>query len=138
MRTVILSCLILNLFLFAGSIVAASPQSAGSPSPSSGVIPTCTEKNSGPDCISPPRLISSSPPATYSEEARKAKIEGNCVVSVVVDKKGNPTNLRVIEGLGMGLDEKAIEAVKQWKFAPALKDGKPVVAQIAIQVSFHL
>lgn len=59
-------------------------------------------------------------------------------MSVVVDKKGNPTNLRVIEGLGMGLDEKAIEAVKQWKFAPALKDSKPVVAQIAIQVSFHL
>jgi len=58
---------------------------------------------------------------------------------LVVDEKGNPTNLRVISGLGMGLNEKAIEAVRGWKFEPALgKDGKPVAAKIFAEVSFHL
>jgi TonB family protein len=58
---------------------------------------------------------------------------------LVVDEKGNPTNFRVISGLGMGLDEKAIEAVRGWKFEPAFgKDGKPVPAKIAVGVTFHL
>jgi TonB family protein len=100
--------------------------------------PACTEKNPAPNCIPVPHVISSPQPA-YSEEARKAKIEGSVVLVLIVDEKGNPTNLRVINSLGMGLDEKAIEAVRGWKFEPALgKDGKPVAAKIAVEVSFHL
>jgi protein TonB len=72
-------------------------------------------------------------------EARKAKIEGSCTLALVVDENGNPTNLRVIRSLGMGLDEKAIEAVKSWKFEPAFgKDGKPVASKIAVEVDFRL
>jgi periplasmic protein TonB len=58
-------------------------------------------------------------------------------VGLVVER-GNPTNLHVISGLDMGLDEEAIEAVKKWKFAPALKDGKPVPAKTFAEVDFHL
>jgi TonB family protein len=102
-----------------------------------GQKPVCTSKNSAPNCTPIPHLVLS-PPPTYSEQARKAKIEGTCILTLVVDEKGNPTNLRVIKGLGMGLDEKAIDNVKNWKFEPALKDGKPVPAKIAVEVDFHL
>jgi protein TonB len=55
-----------------------------------------------------------------------------------VDEKGNPTNLHVVSGLGMGLDEKAIEAIKTWKYKPAFRDGKPIAAKLFVKVSFHL
>jgi periplasmic protein TonB len=98
----------------------------------------CTEKNPAPDCMPVPHVVSS-PQPTYSEEARKAKIEGSVILSLIVDERGNPTNLRVISGLGMGLNERAIEAVRGWKFEPAFgKDGKPVAAKIAVEVDFHL
>ena len=87
--------------------------------------PHCTEKNPAPDCIPVPQVVSS-PAPTYSEEARKAKIEGSVILSLIVDERGNPTNCRVVSGLGMGLDEKAVEAVKQYRFTPAMEDGKPV------------
>ena len=51
---------------------------------------------------------------------------------------GSTTNIRVIRPLGLGLDEKAIEAVKNWKFEPAMKDGHPVRVEIAVEVDFHL
>ena len=59
-------------------------------------------------------------------------------MGLVVDERGSPTNLHVISALGMGLDEEAIENVKKWKFAPALKDGKPVPVKIFAEVDFHL
>jgi TonB family protein len=100
--------------------------------------PHCTAKDPAPNCVSLPQLLSS-PPPTYPEEARKAKIEGSVILVLIVDEKGNPTNLRVINSLGMGLDEKAIEAVTSWKFEPAFgKDGKPVAAKMAVEVSFRL
>ncbi len=100
--------------------------------------PPCTEKNPKPDCAPAPQLLSSPQPA-YSEEARKAKIEGLVILGLTVDEKGNPTRIYVINSLGYGLDEKAIEAVKGWKFDPAYgKDGKPVAKRIAVEVSFHL
>jgi periplasmic protein TonB len=74
----------------------------------------------------------------YSEEARKAKFQGTVVLFVVVDEKGNPTQLKVIRPLGLGLDQKAIEAVEKWKFSPGKKDGKPVAVQATIEVNFRL
>jgi protein TonB len=61
-----------------------------------------------------------------------------CVLLVIVETDGRTSHIRVASHLGMGLDEKAIEAVKRWKFAAALMDGKPVPVQVAIQVAFHL
>ena len=80
-----------------------------------------------------------SPEAEFSDEARRAKYQGVCLVSLIVDAQGNPQNPRVIRALGMGLDEKALEAVRKYKFKPALKDGKyPVPVMITIEVNFRL
>jgi TonB family protein len=57
---------------------------------------------------------------------------------MVVGPDGKPHNIRVVRTLGLGLDEKAIEAVKNWRFKPAMKDGKPVAVQISVEVEFHL
>ena len=78
------------------------------------------------------------PDPEYSEEARKAKYQGTVVLWVVVGPDGRPHDIRVQRTLGMGLDEKAIEAVRQWKFDPAKKDGNPVAVQINVEVNFRL
>jgi len=85
----------------------------------------------------PPRAIYS-PEPEFSEEARKAKYQGVCTLGVIVDAQGHPTNIRVLSSLGMGLDEKAIAAVKTWRFEPAMKDGHAVRFEIAVEVDFHL
>ena len=74
----------------------------------------------------------------YSEEARKAKYQGTVLLYVEVDTAGRAANIRVARSLGLGLDEKAIEAVKQWKFKPGYKDGKPVTVAATIEVNFRL
>jgi TonB family protein len=74
----------------------------------------------------------------YSEEARKAKYQGVVVLYVEVDPSGKATNIKVSRSLGLGLDEKAIEAVKRWKFKPGYKDGKPVTVAASIEVNFRL
>jgi TonB family protein len=78
------------------------------------------------------------PDPEYSEEARKAKYQGTCVLWLVVGPDGRARDIRIARSLGLGLDEKAIEAVKNWKFEPAMKDGKPVAVQINVEVSFRL
>jgi len=87
--------------------------------------------------VSAPRAIST-PDPEYSEEARKAKYQGTCVLWLIVGPDGHPRDIKVAITLGLGLDEKAIEAVKQWKFEPAMKDGRPVAVQINVEVSFRL
>ena len=77
--------------------------------------------------------------AEFSDEARRAKYQGVCLISLIVDAQGNPQNIKVARPLGMGLDEKAIEAIRQYKFKPAMKDGKtPVPVMITIEVDFRL
>jgi TonB family protein len=76
--------------------------------------------------------------AQFSDEARRAKFQGFCILSLVVDKNGNPQNIRIVRKLGMGLDEKAIEAVSQYRFKPAMKNGVPVPVEIKIEVNFRL
>jgi TonB family protein len=87
--------------------------------------------------ISAPTAISS-PDPQYTEEARRAKKQGTCTLWLIVDSAGRPRDIRVVRGLGFGLDEKALEAVRNWRFQPALKDGKPVDVQISVEVEFHL
>ena len=77
--------------------------------------------------------------AEFSDEARRAKYQGVCLISLIVDAQGNPQNPRVLRALGMGLDEKALEEVRKYKFKPALKDGRtPVPVMITVEVNFRL
>jgi TonB family protein len=78
------------------------------------------------------------PEPNFSDEARKAKMQGIVMLFVVVGKDGHTYNIRVAQSLGMGLDEKAIEAVSRWRFKPATLNGQPVATQIAVEVDFHL
>ncbi len=87
--------------------------------------------------VSAPRALFA-PDPEYSEEARKAKYQGTVVLWVVVGPDGRPHEVRVQRSLGLGLDEKAIEAVRQWRFEPAKKDGTPVAVQINVEVNFRL
>lgn len=87
--------------------------------------------------VSAPRAIYQ-PDPEYSEEARKAKWQGTVILWVVVGPDGRVRDVRIQRSLGMGLDEKAIEAVKTWKFEPAKKDGQPVAVQVNIEVNFRL
>ncbi len=87
--------------------------------------------------VSAPVLIFSVEPE-FSEEARKAKVAGNVLVNLYVDTNGNPSHVRVIRGVGMGLDEKAVEAVRQYKFKPAMENGKPVLVELNVEVNFQI
>jgi TonB family protein len=84
-----------------------------------------------------PRALST-PDPEYTEQAREAKLQGMCVLRLIVGADGKPRDIKVVRSLGMGLDEKAIAAVSQWAFSPATKDGLPVPVQISVQVSFRL
>jgi TonB family protein len=87
--------------------------------------------------VSAPRALET-PDPEYSEEARKAKYQGTCVLWLIVDPDGKPRDIKVARALGMGLDQKAIEAVRNWRFSPAMKDGRPVPVQINVEVNFRL
>ena len=78
------------------------------------------------------------PEPPYSEEARKAKYQGTVVLWIVVDAQGGVTDARVVKPLGLGLDEKATETVRTWKFKPALRGGTPVPVRVMVEVSFRL
>lgn len=78
------------------------------------------------------------PEPEYSEEARKAKFQGSVLLAIVILADGSTTNIRVLRPLGLGLDEKAIEAVQKWKFRPSMKDGHAVAVTANVEVNFRL
>ena len=78
------------------------------------------------------------PEAEFSDEARRQKYQGVCEISLIVDAQGNPQSPRLVQRLGMGLDEKALDAVMRYKFKPAKKDGKPVPVRMSVMVNFRL
>jgi periplasmic protein TonB len=87
--------------------------------------------------VTPPQLIYKVEPE-FSEEARKAKHQGVVVLTIEVDAGGNVRNVHVRQGLGLGLDEKAMDAVSHWRFRPAFLDGQPVTTEAVVQVNFQL
>ena len=78
------------------------------------------------------------PEPPYSEEARKAKYQGTLVLWIIVDTQGGVSNVRVVRPLGLGLDEKAVDTVRTWKFKPAMRSGVPVAVRVMVEVSFRL
>ena len=89
------------------------------------------------DGVSRPRALYT-PEPEFSEEARKAKYQGVVVLTIVVGTDGRVYSPRILRSLGMGLDEKAIEGVKTWKFDAARKDGHPVAVEMNVEVAFNL
>ena len=88
--------------------------------------------------ITPPKVVQQSSPE-FSEEARSTKYQGTVNLTLIVDKAGRAKSIRVQRPIGMGLDQKAVEAVSMWRFKPALKDGEPVpMGPIQVQTDFHL
>jgi periplasmic protein TonB len=87
--------------------------------------------------VAAPQLIFSVDPE-FSDEARRAKFQGVCVVSLVVDEQGNPQRVQVVRHLGMGLDQKAVAAVMQYRFKPATLQGRPVAVEVNIEVNFRI
>jgi TonB family protein len=87
--------------------------------------------------VTAPRTIYS-PEPEFSDEARAAKYQGIVTLAMIVLPDGRASHVRVTRSLGMGLDEKAIEAVRNWRFEPGRKDGRPVPVQVEVEVDFHL
>jgi protein TonB len=78
------------------------------------------------------------PEPPYSEEARKAKYQGTVVLQIVVDTQGSVVDVRVVKPLGLGLDEKAVDTVRTWKFKPGMRNGAAVPVRVLVEVSFRL
>ncbi len=105
------------------------PQDAN---PSSVAVPLKVGGN-----VKPPRAVFT-PDPEYSEQARKKGYQGTCALRLIVGVDGKPHDIELARSIGMGLDEKAIEAVARWRFDPARRDGQPVPVQINIEVAFRL
>jgi periplasmic protein TonB len=117
-----------------GGIGSGSGGGVGSGHGGPGVGPGIFHVGEG---VSAPRAIYT-PEPEFSEEARKAKYQGVVVLNIIVGTDGRVHNPRVVRALGMGLDEKAIEGVKTWKFDPSKKDGRAVAVEMNIEVAFNL
>ena len=105
---------------------------SGVPEMSARACPDRPERN-----VTPPHAVFM-PNPEYSEQARRKKINGTVLVSLTVTVDGTTRDIKVVRGVGYGLDEKAVAAVSRWKFTPALKDGQPVEKEISVEVGFHL
>jgi TonB family protein len=83
----------------------------------------------------PPHLVSSAEPK-YNNEAASLQIEGTSHLGVVVDSTGAPAEIAILQPVGMGLDEQAAMAVRQWKFRPSTLNGNPVRVRVIVEVTF--
>ena len=87
--------------------------------------------------VSAPLVVHSVEPE-FTDDARRANYQGSVSIKLIVDSQGNPQDVRLLSHLGMGLDERAVEAVRHFKFRPAMYEGHPVSVQILLDVSFRL
>jgi len=83
-----------------------------------------------------PKLIRKTDPQ-YTKEALDAKVQGVVVLSFVVAIDGMPAEIKVVRGLGSGLDEKAVECLQQWRFTPATRNGEPVPEKVTLEMNFR-
>jgi protein TonB len=87
--------------------------------------------------VTPPRPIYT-PEPEYDDAARRAKVSGRVLLSMIVTKDGHTRDVTVVKSLSPGLDQKSIEAVSRWKFKPGTKDGEPVAVQLKVETSFRI
>jgi TonB family protein len=74
----------------------------------------------------------------YTEATRKARLEGQCLISLIIDRNGMPQNIRITRSLDPGLDQNAIDAVNHYRFKPAMREGEPIPVQINVEIDFRL
>lgn len=138
--------------LFAPALCSAQEtpqQPAGSTIPAematpanTGDVATATTSNpssldTGGGSVQPPVVIHMTTPK-YSEEARVKRFSGKVLVSLIVDTNGMPTKVHVLRRVGMGLDDEAVDAVKQYRFKPATRNGRPVAVYVNVEVNFQI
>lgn len=90
----------------------------------------------GGDVLAPRAIFSPDP--EYSEEARQGELQGTCLLLMVVGTDGKTHDMRIVRSLGMGLDERSVEAIRTWRFDPATKNGQPVAVAINVETRFRL
>ena len=86
--------------------------------------------------ITPPRVTHQVNPA-YQPDSEGFRVTGTVIVGLVVGSKGEPKDVHVVRSLGKGVDESAVEAVRQWQFEPARKGGQPVAVRVTVEIRFH-
>ena len=134
--------LMLMAVLCAATMGAGQPQTAA---PATGTVqnpaklnfPHSPKFDPNQPVVSAPKLIKQVEPE-YPEYARKKKLSATVEVRMVVDEAGVPQNIAVIKPLGNGFDEATIAAVNQWRFEPAMRDGKPVAVSLQSEVTFRI
>jgi TonB family protein len=87
--------------------------------------------------IRPPHVITSVDPS-FSDSARELRVSGSTLIALIVDEQGLPGQFKIVRPLGLGLDERAIAAISQYRFAPATNDGKPIKVELSIDVNFQI
>ena len=135
-----------NPLMMAGAIivyvaigVVAQAQQAPTDTPHLTTLKLCSEKGSDPaTCVLKPPRARRSPMPQYTHEAQREGIQGIVVLRLVVGTDGRTHDIALVRSLGYGLDEKAMDAVKKWRFHPAIAhDGKPVAAPVTIEITFQ-
>jgi protein TonB len=134
--TPLIGLLAFPFFVAAAPAVAQDSNSSTPPSQKSGDVGANGLYKIGGD-VSAPILIHSIAPK-FPESARNAKVGGSVLVNLQVDTNGNPNHVRAIRGVGYNFDESAVDAVKQYRFKPAMKAGKPVPVQLNVEVNFKI
>lgn len=130
------------LLLLAAVIVCAQESSppAGQPSTSAKDSETSDAGvpifKAGPGMTSPRAVYAPNP--QYTDKARKAKINGTVLLQLTVTSEGEARDVKVTKSLTPDLDQKAVEAVRSWKFKPATKNGKPITVAINVEATFSL
>ncbi len=119
---------VLACFFLAYSVAAFETQSKGDDDPAEKVY------DLGPD-VTPPRVIKQVRPRQST--GRGVRLVGSVTVALIVSSKGLPKEVRVVKGLDKDVDQSTVEAVEQWRFAPAQKDGKPVAVRVSLEIAFH-
>ena len=123
--------------IFFGAAVVSSAQEGAPPQPSErAALKVCTSKNPPPCATGPHPTYAPNP--EYSDKARKKKCRGTVILETVVDTDGHTRDIRVIQSLGCGLDEKAVETLTKWTFQPGTQDGKPVPVLIQVEMDFRI
>ena len=122
-------------FLFCHLFLAQSLAARSQPQDQDAAPPEGVYRVGG--SVTAPRAIYA-PNPEYTDKARKAKINGTVVVSLIVTPEGEARNVQVTKSLTPDLDKKAVEAVRKWKFKPATKDGQAVAVQISAEATFRL